>query len=90
MSSAATATGRDATVSGQAVLGLDPEQKKTIRILVVDDEQTLSSSCASVLRLEGYQVEVVNRGSEALEAVQRRSFDIALIDLYMSQVPGRT
>lgn len=88
MSSAATAVGREVTAPGQGVLGLDPEQKKTIRILVVDDEQTLSSSCASVLRLEGYQVEVINRGSEALEAVQRRAFDIALIDLYMSQVPG--
>ena len=88
MSSAATAVGRESVQPGTGVLGLDPEQKKTIRILVVDDEQTLSSSCASVLRLEGYQVEVVNRGSEALEAVQRRSFDIALIDLYMSQVPG--
>src|SRR5690606_6279861 len=28
------------------------------------------------------------RGDEALELVQRRPFDIALIDLYMPQVPG--
>lgn len=69
-------------------IALTPEQKQSIRILVVDDEQTLSSSCASVLRLEGYQVDVVNRGNEALETVRKKTYDIALLDLYMSQVPG--
>ena len=85
-STAAAAT--PSTPNSGGVLGLDPEKKRSIRVLVIDDEQTLSSSCASVLRLEGYQVEVVNRGTEALEAVRRRSYDIALVDLYMSQVPG--
>jgi DNA-binding NtrC family response regulator len=67
---------------------LDASQKASIRILVVDDEETLSASCASVLRGEGFEVEVCNRGVEALELVQRRSYDIVLLDLYMAQISG--
>ena len=62
--------------------------KAGIRVLVVDDERTLRESCASMLGAEGYNVATCGRGDEALQTVQRRTFDIALVDLYMSQVPG--
>ena len=71
-----------------ALLSIGPETKARIRTLVVDDEHTLRESCASVLRLEGYDVTVCGRGQEALELVKRRPFDIVLVDLYMSQVDG--
>lgn len=69
-------------------LALDPEMKSTLRLLIVDDEHTLRDSCASVLRLEGYNVTTCGRGDEALEMLQKRQFDIVMLDLYMSQVPG--
>lgn len=69
-------------------LAIGPAERASIRILVVDDERTLCESCASVLSHEGYNVTTTTRGDEALELVQRRQFDIALIDLYMSQVTG--
>jgi DNA-binding NtrC family response regulator len=62
--------------------------KSSIRILVADDERTLRDSCVSVLKYEGYNVTVCARGEEALELLKRRTFDIALLDLYMSEVPG--
>ena len=62
--------------------------RASLKVLVIDDEATLRESCASVLRLEGYQVTVCGRGDEALNLVKRGGFDIALIDLYMTQVPG--
>jgi DNA-binding NtrC family response regulator len=71
-----------------ALLALGPDIKARIRVLVVDDEHTLRESCASVLRLEGYDVSVCGRGQEALDTVQRCPFDVALIDLYMTQVDG--
>ncbi|MBX6364265.1 MAG: sigma-54-dependent Fis family transcriptional regulator [Gemmatimonadetes bacterium] len=67
---------------------VESDVKPTINILIVDDEHTLRESCASVLRHEGYQVTVCGRGDEALELVQRRGFDIVLLDLYMSRVSG--
>ncbi len=71
-----------------ALLPIGPEQKARIRILVVDDEHTLRDSCATVLRQDGYDVTVCGRGSEALELLKRRAFDIVLADLHMPQVDG--
>src|SRR5688572_19439384 len=38
--------------------------------------------------MEGYSVVTHGRGDEALDAIRRRSFDVVLLDLYMSQVSG--
>jgi DNA-binding NtrC family response regulator len=79
--------GADAS-SVRALLSIGPDAKARVRILVVDDEHSLRESCASVLRTEGYDVTVCGRGQEALDLLKRRPFDIALVDLYMSQVDG--
>jgi len=74
--------------STTGVLQIQPEVRATLRLLVVDDERTLRESCASVLEHEGYNVSVCGKGDEALDLLRRRKFDIVLLDLYMSQVPG--
>jgi len=63
--------------------------RATIRILVIDDEDTLRESCASVLTHEGYDVTVSGKGRAAQELLAHRPFDIVLIDWYMSDVPGK-
>lgn len=82
---AVTRNGRDFADPSRASSAAD---RSSVKILVVDDEDTLRESCASVLRVDGYQVTVCGRGEEALALVRRGGFDIALIDLYMTQVPG--
>ncbi|MEZ4414469.1 MAG: sigma-54 dependent transcriptional regulator [Gemmatimonadota bacterium] len=67
---------------------VDAEVKSSISVLVVDDEHTLRESCGNLLRAEGYQVEVCGRGDDAQELLRRKPFDLVLLDLYMSQVPG--
>jgi len=69
-------------------LPVSPEARASVTILIIDDERTLRESCATVLRAEGYNVTVCGRGQEALDLIKRRPFDVVLIDLYMSQVPG--
>jgi len=66
-----------------------PTQRGTIRLLLVDDEDTLRASCASVLSHDGYDVSVCGHGREAQELLGRRTFDVVLLDWYMSEVPGR-
>jgi DNA-binding NtrC family response regulator len=68
---------------------IDPAARSTIRILVVDDERTLRESCATVLEGEGYNVARCGRGTEARDTLERRSFDVALVDWYMGDVGGR-
>src|SRR6266550_670493 len=77
--------------SAPGVIGLPPlnaQVKAGIRFLVVDDDRTLRESCSNLLQLDGYQVTAVGRGQEALELLRHRRFDIALLDLYMSEVSG--
>lgn len=59
-----------------------------LRALIVDDDRTLREGCASVLRTEGYIVEVTSRGDEAIEMVRRSRFDIMFVDVYMTPVSG--
>ncbi len=68
--------------------GISVEDRGTIRILIVDDDRTLREGCASVLQVEGYNVSTCGRGDEAIEMLRRAHFDIVLVDLYMTPIPG--
>jgi DNA-binding NtrC family response regulator len=63
--------------------------RASIRVLIVDDDDTLRESCASVLTHEGYDVTVSGKGRAAQELLAHRPFDITMLDWYMSDVPGR-
>src|SRR5712692_1886542 len=71
-----------------SLLPVNAELQAALRVLIVDDERTLRESCASVLKVAGYNVTLCGRGQEALEMVRRTRFDVVLLDLYMSQVSG--
>ncbi len=64
------------------------EERASIRVLVVDDDRTLREGCASVLQLEGYTVVCSGRGDEALDLFRRSRFDLVMLDLYMTPMPG--
>ena len=70
------------------MIDVDPELRRSIEILVIDDEHSLRESCASLLRSEGFSVSVCGRGDDAYRLVKNRRFDIVLLDLYMSEVSG--
>lgn len=64
------------------------DQRKSIRILVVDDERTLRESCASILEAAGFPVHVAGKGDEAIQLLQQRRPDIVLVDLFMPDISG--
>ncbi len=59
-----------------------------MRALIVDDDRTLREGCASVLRSEGFVVDVTARGDEAIDMVRRSRYDIMFVDVYMTPVSG--
>jgi DNA-binding NtrC family response regulator len=67
---------------------VDSDTRRSVRFLVVDDERTLRESCRTFLESQGYNVQVCGKGHEALDLFKRRTYDIVLIDQYMSDVPG--
>jgi DNA-binding NtrC family response regulator len=60
-----------------------------IRILIVEDEETLRESCATVLSDDGYCVTTSGVAREAYTLLRQTVFDILLVDWYMSDIPGR-
>ncbi len=66
----------------------DADVRRTLRVLVVDDDRTLREGCANILRVDGHQVVACGRGEDAIAAAERQAFDLALVDLYMTPVSG--
>ncbi len=58
------------------------------RLLVVDDEQSILEFFEILLEREGYEVEVVSHGKEAIEKVSQEPFDLVITDLSMPEVDG--
>ena len=59
-----------------------------MRVLVVDDEVDLAEAVATGLRREGYAVDVVHSGIEALDRVEFQPYDLICLDLTMPDMDG--
>jgi len=59
-------------------------------ILVVDDEPTYSYALVEILRADGYKVQLVTSGDEALEVIDELSPDLLLVDIVMPAMNGVT
>ncbi len=64
------------------------ELKVRGKILIVDDEAVVRDSLGKWFATEGYQTATVASGREALEAMQKKQWDVALIDIKMPGMDG--
>jgi len=60
----------------------------TNRVLVVEDEESIRDLLVQVLHEEGYDVEAVADGQEALTHLDSRLYDLVLLDLNLPRVSG--
>jgi DNA-binding NtrC family response regulator len=58
------------------------------RILVVDDEDIVRTSCSRTLSPEGYEVRLAKNGAEGLMMASEERFDLVLTDLKMPDMDG--
>ncbi len=58
------------------------------RILVVDDELVIRESLAGWLERDGFYVDTVPSGEEALERLKTQGFDIILLDIQLDGISG--
>jgi two-component system response regulator RegX3 len=58
------------------------------RILVVEDEESLSDPLSYMLRKEGFEVSLAATGPEALEQFDRHGADLVLLDLMLPGLSG--
>ena len=57
-------------------------------VLVVDDDSDVRRMLSSVLEDEGYSVEAVDNGRDAIKTCERLPFDVALLDINLPDVKG--
>jgi two-component system OmpR family response regulator len=58
------------------------------KILVVDDEASIVDSVATILRYEGYEVDVASSGRTALQKAQETAFDLIVLDVMLPDLDG--
>jgi len=57
-------------------------------VLVVDDDASIRKTLSKILEKEGYLVETVENGMEAIKASNKRFFNVALIDIRLPDMEG--
>jgi two-component system, OmpR family, response regulator len=58
------------------------------KILVADDDRTTRFAVSSMLKKAGYAVTAAKDGAEALRNIQRKTFDLAFLDIWMPGLTG--
>lgn len=58
------------------------------RILIVDDDRTLSNTLRLTLANDGYDVVTTPKASEAIEEVKRKYFNLVFLDLMLPDMDG--
>ena len=58
------------------------------RILIIDDEEIVRTSCRRILEPEGYSVKTADTGSDGLATLDSHGIDLVLTDLMMPDMDG--
>jgi two-component system response regulator RegX3 len=58
------------------------------RILVVEDEPAIAEALEYALEAEGYDVDAIGDGNEAVSAARERDYDLLLLDLMLPGLSG--
>jgi len=61
---------------------------KKASVLVVDDDAGIRKTLSRILEKEGYLVETVENGEQAIEASKKSFFNVALIDIRLPHMEG--
>jgi DNA-binding NtrC family response regulator len=59
-----------------------------ISVLLIDDERDYVNVLSNRLSKRGFDVGKANSGSEAFQILRQRSFDVAILDLKMTDIDG--
>jgi len=66
------------------------ENRRRLRVLVAEDNLVNQHVVAALLRRRGHDVEMVENGRLAFEAVRDKKFDVVLMDVQMPEMDGWT
>jgi len=61
---------------------------KKPRILVIDDDESITSAISAFLTAHGYEITAANDGDEALEEIRAGGYAVIVSDIYIDRVSG--
>ena len=61
-----------------------------MKVLLAEDERDLREVVAAYLDFQGYEVDAVENGQEAVEASERSAYDVVVLDVMMPVMDGLT
>ncbi|MEO8033270.1 MAG: response regulator [Acidobacteriota bacterium] len=64
--------------------------KSKSRVLLLDDDPAMQRLVTSILKREGYRVDVVDKGQDAIKSMKERRYDAVLLDIMMPHEGGMT
>lgn len=67
---------------------MSEKQQSTPRILVADDDLTIRQLVCTLVKRDGYVVDCVSDGQEAIAKLQEDNYAVILLDLMMPRVDG--
>jgi CheY-like chemotaxis protein len=74
----------------EGLRGVEREERKRRRLLIVDDERSVAQGLAALLEGRGYDVELAFSGEEVLERLARDPLpDLLLLDYELPRLDGR-
>jgi DNA-binding response OmpR family regulator len=60
----------------------------TKTILVVDDDKSILRTFTRILQKNGYEIDAVETGKEAIEKADTKHYDLALVDIKLPDMDG--
>ncbi len=73
----------------EQLINIQKKKRFLARILVVDDEPRARDSLLELLQLSGYEAVVADGGSQAIERLKERRYELILLDLNMPDMSGQ-
>ena len=67
---------------------MNTDTKPVFRVLLAEDVKLNQILTQKLLARSGYQIDVVENGRQAIEAVQAADYDVILMDVQMPEVDG--
>ena len=61
---------------------------KHARILVVDDDESITRTMKAILEDEGYKVDIAATGREAIKKTEETAYNVALLDIRLPDMEG--